>query len=30
MIIYIGFHFDTYVIIKPNRLKANPKKMLTN
>ena len=30
MIIYIGFHSDIYVVIKSNRLKANPKKMLTN
>ena len=30
MIIYVGFHYDIYVVIKPNRLKANPKKMLTN
>lgn len=30
MIIYIRFHSDIYVVIKPNRLKANPKKMLTN
>lgn len=28
--IYIGFHSDIYVVIKPNRLKANSKKMLTN